>query len=132
MILARVPIYGTADAGRGFWLKLKEVIFEQGYTLNQILPTMFTLRKNDKIIGVLSSNVDDILHGEYDEGKEAMQKILDTFAVREQQEGSFRFCGKEVEQDKDYNIKVTAKDNTEKIKLIDIGAKRKLIEKCDA
>ena len=132
VILARVPIYGTADAGRGFWLKLKEVILGEGYSLNQILPTMFTLRKEDKIIGVLSSNVDDILHGEYDEGKEAMQKILDTFAVREQQEGSFRFCGKEVEQDKDYSIKVTAKDNTEKIKPIDIGIKRKLAEKCDA
>ena len=34
VILARVPIYGTADAGRGFWLKLKEVILEQGYSLN--------------------------------------------------------------------------------------------------
>ena len=24
VIFARIPIYGTADAGRGFWLKLKE------------------------------------------------------------------------------------------------------------
>jgi hypothetical protein len=132
VILARVPIYGTADAGRGFWLKLKEVILEQGYSLNQILPTMFTLRKEGKIIGVLSSNVDDILHGETEEGEQAVQKILDTFAVREQQEGSFRFCGKEVEQDENFNIKVTAKDNTEKIKPIDIGVKRKLTDKCDA
>ena len=43
------PIYGTKDEGRGFGLNLKEVVLSQGYTLNRILPTMFTLRKNGKI-----------------------------------------------------------------------------------
>ena len=44
-----------------------------------------------------------------------MDKILDTFSVRERNEAPFRFCGKEVVQDDDYNITVTAKDNCEKI-----------------
>ena len=35
---------------------------------------MFTLRKGDKIIGVLSSNVDDILHGEMEEGRVIRRK----------------------------------------------------------
>ena len=35
-----------------------------------------------------------------------------------------------MKQDKDFNITVTAKDNTEKIRPVDIGAKRKLIDKC--
>jgi hypothetical protein len=59
-----------------------------------------------------------------------MQKILDAFDVREEQEGSFRFCGKEVVQDDEYNITVTAKDNTEKIRPIDIGEKRKQTDAC--
>ncbi len=42
----------------------------------------------------------------------------------------FRFCGKEVVKDAEYNITITAKDNTEKIRPVDIGAKRKLIDKC--
>ena len=75
VIAARVPIYGTKDAGRGFWLKLKEAVIEQGYTLNMILPTMFTLRKESKIVSVLSSNVDDLLYGSLPGHEEAVQKI---------------------------------------------------------
>ena len=62
VIAARVPFDGKADAGQGFWLKLKEIVPGQGYLLNQILFTMFTSRKQGKIVGVLSSNVDGILH----------------------------------------------------------------------
>ncbi len=58
-----------------------------------------------------------------------MEPILNTFAVRERQVAPFRFCGKEVVQHDDYSITVTAKDNTEKIRPIDIGAKRKGINK---
>ena len=130
VIAARVPIYGTVDAGRGFWLRLKEVVLDAGYTSNQILPTMFTLVKDGQIVGVMSSNVDDLLHGELPGHESAMNKILETFAVRDQQVGEFRFCGKEVKQDEDLGIKVTTKDNTEKIRPIDIGEKRKLIDKC--
>ena len=61
VIAARVPIYGTKDAGRGFWLKLKEVVLSRGYTANNILPTMFSLVKDGEIRAVMSSNVDDLL-----------------------------------------------------------------------
>ena len=61
VIAARVPIYGTKDAGRGFWLRLKEVVLSEGYKLNQIVPTVFTLTKHGKIVSVMSSNVDDLL-----------------------------------------------------------------------
>ena len=94
MIAARVPIYGTKDAGRGFWLKLKEVVLSKGCSLNQILPTMFTLRKDKKIMGVMSSNVDDLLYGSLPEAEHEMKEIIEAFAVREKSEGQFRFCGK--------------------------------------
>ena len=51
-----------------------------------------------------------------------MKQILDT---------EFRFCGKEVKQLEDMSIIVTAKDNTEKIRPIEVG-KKKLIEKCNS
>ena len=98
MIAARVPIYGTKDAGRGFWLRLKEVVLSKGYSLNQILPTMLTLRTEVKIIGVTSSNFDDLLYGSVPEAEHQMKDSLETYAVREQNEGQFRFCGKEVVQ----------------------------------
>ena len=129
VIAARVPIYGTKDAGRGFWLRLKEVVTEQGCVLNMILPTMFTLREKGKIVSALSSNVDDLLYGSLPGYEKAIQKILDTFDVKVQNEGEFRFCGKEFKQNSDYSITVTAKDNTEKIRPIDIPKKKRLVDK---
>ena len=92
---------------------------------------MFTLRKEGKIIGVMSSNVDDLLYGSLPEAENMMKDILETFAVQEHNEGEFRFCGKEVKPNDDFSITVTAKDNTEKIRPIDINPKRKLIDKCN-
>jgi len=130
VLAARVPIYGTKDAGRGFWLRLKEVVTEKGYVLNKILPTLFALRDKGNIVGVMSSNVDDLLYGSLPEFEDAMNEVLDTFSVRERNEAPFRFCGKEVCQDENMSITVTAKDNTEKIRPIDIGEKRRGTDKC--
>eukprot|EP00974_Lingulodinium_polyedra_P064177 6199806-Lingulodinium_polyedra.AAC.1 len=47
VIAARVPIYGTRDAGRGFWLELKEVALQNKFRLNRILPTFFSLLRDD-------------------------------------------------------------------------------------
>ena len=130
VLAARVPIYGTKDAGRGFWLRLKEVAEGAGYKLNKILPTMFALRDNEKIVGVMTSNVDDLLYGSLEGYEDSMKKILETFSVREINDAPFRFCGKEVVQKEDMSIKVTAKDNTDKIRPIIIGDKRKAADKC--
>ena len=136
VLAARVPIYGTRDAGRGFWLKLKDEMLARGYELNNILPTMFVLRDADKIVGVMSSNVDDLLYGHLEGYEDKMNDVLDSFSVRERQEAPFRFCGKEVNQSDDYSIKVTAKDNTEKIRPIEVhdkgSKKKKLTDKNDA
>ena len=132
VIAARVPIYGTKDAGRGWWLRLKEVVLEHGYSLNKILPTMFALRVDGKIVGVMSSNVDDLLYGCLPGHEHAMNDILDQFAVRDRSHTSFRFCGKEVNQAEDFSITVTAKDNTEKIRPIPVPANRKASDKNNA
>jgi len=132
VIAARVPIYGTKDAGRGFWLRLKQVVTDNGFELNKILPTLFALRDKttNKMMGMMTTNVDDLLYGTVAEAEPVMRKILDAFSVREEQEMKFRFCGKEISQDSEFNITVTAKDNTEKIRPIDIPDKKKLTDKC--
>ena len=50
VIAARVPIYGTKDAGRGWWLRLNDVAKEHGFTANRILPTLFAFRNKDQQI----------------------------------------------------------------------------------
>ena len=60
-----------------------------------------------------------------------MADILNEFSVKQKLDTEFRFCGKEVKQNDDFSILVTAKDNTEKIRPIDIGGLKRLTDKCD-
>ena len=58
---SRVPIYGTRDAGRGLSLRLKDSRRACGISLQNMLPTFFTLRDNDlSNIVVAFCNVDDV------------------------------------------------------------------------
>ena len=50
ILTSRLPVYGTKDAGRGLWLRLKNTCKQFGCSLNQILPTLFTLRDDDSEI----------------------------------------------------------------------------------
>ena len=54
------------------------------------------------------------------------------FLVGKEEHGSFRFCKKEFRQDEDFGIRVTAKDNTERIQLITYDAKQGLTRKATA
>ena len=55
---------------------------------------MFALRDNGKIVGVMTSNVDDLLCGSLEGYEDSMKKILETFSVREINDAPFRFSGK--------------------------------------
>ena len=101
--------------------------------MNYVLPTFFTLRNEAKeIVAVLSSNVDDLLYGFMPEAEGALVNILKEFSVGKEEMNEFRFCGKEIVQHEDFGIRVTAKDNTEKIAPIGYDKKRKLTDKCTA
>ena len=60
---ANVPIYGTRDAGRGFWKKLRHVLVEvAGLKENFILKACYHyVDKAGKLAAVLGSIVDDLL-----------------------------------------------------------------------
>ena len=71
------------------------------FSLNKILPTLFTLRSEEsKIIALMSSIVDDLLYGYLPEGAGAMNSVFQQFLVEKEEHGTFRFCGKEFRQDK--------------------------------
>ena len=50
ILTSRVPVYGAKDAGRGLWRRVKNTRKQFGCSLNQILPTLFTLRDDDSKI----------------------------------------------------------------------------------
>ena len=83
ILASRVPIYGTKDTGRGLWLRLKNTCKQCNFSLNQILPTLITLRNEEsKIIAVMSSNAADLLYGYLPEGAEAMNSVLQQLLVK--------------------------------------------------
>ena len=100
------------------------------FSLNQMLPTLFTLRNEEsQIIAMMSSNVDDLLYGNLPERAEVMNSVLQQFLVGKEEHGTFRFCRKEFRQDEDFGIHVTVKDNTERVQPITYDAKHGLTGK---
>ena len=61
-----------------------------------------------------------------------MNSVLQKFLVGKEEHGTFRSCGKEFRQDEDFGIRVTAKDNTERVQPITYDAKHCLTRKAIA
>ena len=80
----------------------------------------------------MSSDVDDLLYGYLPEGAEAMNSVLQQFLVGKEEHITFRVCGKEFQQDEDFGILFTAKDNTERVQPITYDAKHGLTRKATA
>ena len=133
ILASRVPVYGTKNAGRGFWLRLENTCKQFKFSLNQILPTLFTLPNDEsRIIAVMSSNADDFLYGYLSERAEVMNSVLQQLLVGKEKHGIFRFCGKEFRQDEDFGIHVTATDNTERVQPITHDVKHGFTRKATA
>eukprot|EP00971_Amphidinium_carterae_P352490 6492618-Amphidinium_carterae.1 len=128
MLLARVPINGTQDAGRGFWKRLRKVICESGLKENRVKRALYTYSENGVVQAMLATHVDDILWAAQPSAEGMIQNILNTFEFGKVEEGSFRFCGKQITQAEDYTITVTCKETTEKIRAIGIEKGRKLTD----
>ena len=53
MFVARVPIYGTCDAGRGFWKKLRHNILSTGLKENAVIRALYVYQENGELLIVL-------------------------------------------------------------------------------
>ena len=109
--MARVPIYGSWDAGRHFWKKLRTVALEAGMKESTLSPAFYHHSAEGSVQAMLGTHVDDILFATK-EGHQGMDKILTQFETKEVAEGKFRFCGKEIEQDESGSVRVTCRDTT--------------------
>ena len=61
MFVARVPIYGTCDAGRGFWKKLRHDILSTGLKENAVLRALYIYQEDGEPKSMLATHVDDTL-----------------------------------------------------------------------
>ena len=49
MILARVPIYGTQDAGRKFWQRFRSVILGNRFRENKIAKALYVIEEQNDV-----------------------------------------------------------------------------------
>ena len=110
-ILARVPIYGTEDAGRKFWKRLRSEFLSAGFQENRVLKALYSYADETGDVKVMvGTHVDDIIWACKPEAEHMIAEIIQKFQCGEPEVGNFRYCGKEVAQDDDYSITITCKD----------------------
>ena len=115
MFVARVPTYGTCDAGRGFRKKLRHDILSTGLKENAVIRTLYIYQEDGEPKSMLATHVDDMLWATKSGYEDRVQQLLDRYTIKTLESGTFRFCGREVIQHSDFPVSVKCKDTTEKI-----------------
>ena len=77
MFVARVPIYGTCDAGRGFWKKLRHDILGTGLKENAVLRALYMYQEGGEPKAMLATHVDDMLWAMKPGDEDRVQQLLD-------------------------------------------------------
>ena len=120
-MIARVPVYGTTDAGRNLYLRIKECSRELGLKTSRVLSALYFLTdKEGNLCAALCTHVDDFLWAARGAGEEVMQRLLDRFKIGRVETDKFRFCGREYIQHEDCTIEINCRDNTRAIRPIEI------------
>ena len=118
-------IYGLNDAPRAWYEKVKSEMKLLGATLSKFDNALFMWHKNEEVIGILVTHVDDFIFGGTDEWKNSViGAIRKKFKISSSNSGSFKFLGLAVEQDEDEIVISQAKYISE-IKPITVTANRK-------
>ena len=114
-LLAKVPIYGTQDAGRGFWRKLLWVLKKAGWKPSSMYGACYYFTVETEIRGVLATHVDDLIWAVFEGLESVMKEVAEYLTFGKMEEMNFRFCGREVTQSEEFTIKITCRDTTLKL-----------------
>ena len=127
LLMCRVPIYGTKDAGRGFYLRMHGEIIKQGFFSSAVSPAMYYKIDNEKKLqALLCTHVDDLLFcHDGKEGKKAIENLLGRFSVGKIEESSFRYCGRRFTQSEDFAVCVDVHENTKGLRPIRLDEGRR-------
>ncbi|CAE7728714.1 RE1 [Symbiodinium sp. CCMP2592] len=124
-MLARAPIYGSTDGGRRFWKRLRNYLKGKGLRENRIYRALYSYTDADGVVQLLlTSHVDDLLWACDPSCDWIMNDLIETFKCGKVETGSFRYCGKEISQDEDFNIHVTCSETTRNVNKIHVDKRR--------
>ena len=112
-MIARVPVYGTTEAGRNLYLRTAESSREFGLRESQILSALYFLTDDSRsLCAALCTHVDDFFWAARGKGEHAIQRLLGLCKVGRIEQDKFSFCGREYIQHQDGTIEVKCRDNT--------------------
>ena len=124
---AKGSIYGTRDAGRSWWLKVKKTLLQIGFIESVLEPAWFLLTRAGRLIGAVLVHVDDFLIiGEekdsmFVDAVEALKRALKLTM----ESPPMRYCGKLIERTSAGDVLVSQKEAAESIEEIMIDKARK-------
>ena len=104
MFVARVPVNGTCDVGRGFRKKLRHDILGAGLKENAVLRARHKNQEGGEPEAMLATYVDDMLWAMKPGYEDRVQQLLDRYTMKTVGSGTVRFCGREVVQHPDFSI----------------------------
>ena len=81
MILARVPIYGTQDAGRKCWTRFRKVIISNMFRENKVAKAMYVIEEDHDVKAMLITHVDDLCWAIKPGYEQHIESILKEFVV---------------------------------------------------
>ena len=110
------PVYGTKDAGRRFYKTFRKRATEAGLEECRLCRSLYTYHVDNELVMIVGAHVDDIMWASNPKYDHILtDKVFKHFQLNKIEEDNFRFCGREYQQDDDFGIYITCKDNTEKI-----------------
>ena len=97
--LLKKCLYGLCDASRQWYMKVLEVLKENGCWPSAQDNSVFTCQKDGKVIGILGVHVDDfVFAGEESFLEGPIKSMLKAFTFGKHEMGKFEYTGFEVEQ----------------------------------
>ena len=101
--LLKKPVYGLADAARGWHLALDKELTDVGFEKSKMDPAMYLFFSEDdkKIEGITLTHVDDLLDGgTFKFENEVMKRVKDAFEFSDEEAMNFRYVGMNMIQKK--------------------------------
>ena len=82
MFVLLVPIFGTCDAGRGFWNKRRHDFLSIGLKENAVIRALYIYQENGEPKSMLATPVDDMLWATKSGYEDRVQQLLGPFCER--------------------------------------------------
>ena len=118
-------VYGLHDANREWFLKISQVLTEQGCKASKFDHGLFRWYYEETLSGIIALHVDDLLYGGRLEFiNEIIQSIKDNLTVGSEDNDAFKYLGVELTQEESKEIIISQSRYGDTIKPIELSIKR--------